>query len=109
MSSMSNVDTVNAYFVAMRDKDAAAHRALFTDDAEVVNWLGTFVGIEAIVDFYRQAFEVDDLWPEPGPLCVSEDLVGVEVRIRAGGEWSHAADFFTLRDGKIARIVMYHR
>ena len=110
MSTMSNVDTVNAYFNAMRNKDAEAHRALFTDDAELVNWLVTLVGVEEIVAFYRDhAFTVEDLWPEPGPLIESDDLVAVELRARVNGEWTHVADFFTLRDGKIARMVMYNR
>jgi ketosteroid isomerase-like protein len=108
--TMSNLDTVNAYFAAMRTKDASAHRALFTDDAEVVNWLGTFVGIDAIAEFYRDsAFTVEDLWPEPGTPIVAGDLVAVELRARVNGDWTHVADFFTLREGKIARLVMYQR
>jgi ketosteroid isomerase-like protein len=110
MIGMPNIDTVNAYFNAMRNKDAAAHRELFADDAELVNSFGTFVGVDAIADFYRDsAFTVDDLWPEPGPLIASDDRVAVELRARVNGEWTLWADFFTLRDGKIARMVMYSR
>jgi ketosteroid isomerase-like protein len=105
---MSNADTVNAYFAAMRTKDAAAHRALFTEDAVLVNSLGTFIGVDAIAAFYAEAaFTVNDLWPEPGRLIADEDVVAVELRARANGEWRNWADFFTLRDGKIARMVMY--
>jgi len=107
---MSHVETVNAYFTAMRKKDAAAHRSLFCADAELVNSFGTFVGLDAICDFYRDfAFTVDDLWPEPEPLIIDGDRVAVELRARANGEWTLYADFFTLRDDKIARMVMYSR
>jgi ketosteroid isomerase-like protein len=107
---MSNTKTVNAYFDAMRRRDAEANRALFTDDAELINWLGTFTGVEEIVAFYRdQVFSVDDFWPEPGPLIANDHLVAVELRVRVSGAWTDVADFFTVRDGKIARLVMYHR
>jgi ketosteroid isomerase-like protein len=48
---VSEVEIVNAYFAAMRSKDAAAHRDLFADDAELVTSFGTFVGAEAIAAF----------------------------------------------------------
>lgn len=105
---MSNVDTVNAYFSAMRSKDEAAHRELFAHDAELVTSLGTFVGVDAISAFYRDfAFSVDDLWPEPGRLLVNDDRIAVELRARANGTVSLMADFFTLRDGKISRLAIY--
>jgi len=105
---MSNVDTVNAYFSAMRSRDAAAHRELFAPDAELVTSIGTFVGVDAISAFYRDfAFSVDDLWPEPGRLLVNDDRIAVELRARANGTVSLMADFFTLRDGKISRLAIY--
>jgi ketosteroid isomerase-like protein len=105
---VSNVEIVNAYFTAMRSKDAAAHRELFADDAELVTSLGIFVGVEAIAGFYRDfAFSVDDLWPEPGPLLVSGECIAVELRARANGTVSLMADFFTIRDGKIVRLAIY--
>jgi ketosteroid isomerase-like protein len=103
-----NVDTVHAYFTAMRNHDAAAHRDLFTDDAELVTPYGTFAGVDAIVAFYRDfAFSVEDLYPEPGELIVSGYRVAVELRARSNGTWSWVGDFFTLRDGKIARLAIY--
>jgi hypothetical protein len=47
------------------------------------------------------------LWPEPGPLLISGDRVAVELRARSGGKVSLVADFFTPRDGKIARLAIY--
>jgi len=41
-----NVDAVNAYFNAMRNRDAPAHRELFTEDAQLVTPFGTFVRID---------------------------------------------------------------
>jgi aldehyde dehydrogenase (NAD+) len=106
--SIMNVDAVNAYFNAMRNRDAAAHRELFTEDAQLVTPFGTFVGVDAIVAFYRDfAFSVDDLWPEPGPLLISGDRVAVELRALSNGQMSLVGDFFTLRDGKISRLAIY--
>jgi ketosteroid isomerase-like protein len=110
IGTMSNADVVNAYFAAMRNKDASAHRELFCEDAELVNSFGTFVGVDAIARFYRDfAFTVDELWPEPGPLIVGDDRVAVELRARVNGEWTFGANFYTLRDGRIVRMEVYFR
>jgi ketosteroid isomerase-like protein len=107
---MTNTQTVDAYFDAMRNRNAEAVRALFTEDAELINWLDTITGVDAIVAFYRdRAFSVDDFRPEPGPLLTHGDLVAVELRVRVGDAWTHVADFFTVEGGKIARLVMYQR
>ena len=69
---------------------------------------GTFIGRDAIVGFYRDlAFEVDDLWPEPGPLIVDGDRVAVEIRLRMGGTITLVGDVFTLAGGRIARVAIY--
>jgi len=105
---MTNVDAVNAYFDAIRRKDADALHALFTPDARLVTLAGTFVGPDAIAGFYRDlAFQVDDLWPEPGPLVVDGDRVGVEIRLRMNGQVNLVGDFFTLAGGRIVRLVIY--
>lgn len=106
---MTNVDTVNAYFTAIRDKDADALRQLFTSDAQLVTLAGTFAGPDAIASFYRDlAFTVADLWPEPGTLLVDNDHVAVEIRLRMNGNVSLVGDFFTLVNGKISRLVIYN-
>jgi ketosteroid isomerase-like protein len=106
---MTNVDTVNAYFRAIRDKDADALRQLFRSDAQLTSLAGTFTGPDAIASFYRDlAFTVDDLWPEPGPLVVDGDRIAVEIELRMNGTVALVGDFFTLADGKISRLVIYN-
>jgi aldehyde dehydrogenase (NAD+) len=104
---MTEVGVVDEYFAAIRAKDADALGALFTDDGELVSLAGTFTGPAAIAGFYRDlAFQVEDLWPEPGPLIVEGARVAVEIRLRMNGAYSLVGDFFTLRDGRIARLCI---
>jgi len=103
---VATVDTVHAYFTAIRAKDADALHALFTDDAELVTAAGTFRGPDAIAGFYRDlAFKVDDLWPEPGPLIVDGMNVAVEIRLRMNGTVTLVGDFFTFDDDRGDRIA----
>jgi ketosteroid isomerase-like protein len=105
----SGVESIAAYFAAIRARDADALGALFTDDAELVSAAGTFSGRDAIMSFYRDlAFAVDDLWPEPGPLIVDGDRVAVEIRLRMGGTTTLVGDVFTLARGRIARVAIYN-
>ena len=104
---MTDVHVVTAYFEAIRAKDADALGALFTDDAELVTLAGVFTGPDAIAGFYRDlAFLTEDLWPEPGPHLVDGDRVAVEIRLRMNGKVSLVGDFFTLRGGRIARLLI---
>jgi ketosteroid isomerase-like protein len=99
---------VRAYFEAIRARDVGALARLFHPDAELVTAAGTFRGADAIAGFYRDfAFAIDDLWPEPGPLLVDGDRVAVEISLRGGGSVMPVADFFSLADGLITRIVIY--
>jgi len=105
---MTDVAPVDAYFDAIRRKDADALLGIFTDDAELVTAAGKFSGVTAIASFYRDlAFTVDDLWPEPGPLVVDGDRVAVEIRLRMNGKVSLVGDFFTLVGDRISRLVIY--
>jgi ketosteroid isomerase-like protein len=98
---------VDAYFAAIRARDADALGALFTDDAQLVTLAGTFTGPGAIAGFYRDlAFQVDDLWPDPGPLLVDGDRVAVEIRLRMNGTTTTVGDFFTLAGDRISRLVI---
>jgi ketosteroid isomerase-like protein len=104
---MTTVPVVDAYFAAIRAKDADALGALFTDDAALVTLAGTFTGPEAIAGFYRDlAFQTEDLWPEPGRLVVDGQHVAVEIRLRLNGKVSLVGDFFTLRNGRIERLLI---
>jgi ketosteroid isomerase-like protein len=105
---ITNTDVVTAYFAAIRARDVDALAAQFAADAELVTAAGTFRGVPAIAGFYRDlAFLVEDLWPDPGPLVVDGDRVAVEIQLRMNGTVSPVADFFTLGDGLITRLVIY--
>jgi len=104
---MTEVPVIDAYFAAIRAKAADALGALFTDDGELVSLAGTFAGPVAIAAFYRDlAFQVEDLWPEPGRLIVDGERVAVEIRLRMNGKVSLVGDFFTLRNGRISRLCI---
>ena len=105
---MGNAEVVESYFAAIRARDAEAVAARFSPDAELVTAAGTFRGPAEIAGFYRDlAFRVADLWPEPGLLVVDGDRVAVEIDLRVNGAPTRAGDFFTLRDGRITRLVIY--
>ena len=61
-NKMSHATLIEAYFDAIRARDAAGLASLFSADAELVTAAGTFLGREAIAGFYRDlAFLVEDL------------------------------------------------
>ena len=105
----TGVQTVNAYFDAMRARDTGALVALFTADAELVNAAGVYRGIDAIVGFYRDlVFPIPDFEPNPGPLIGDGDRIAVEIRVRMAGSLTDVADVFRIAsDGRIARLVIY--
>lgn len=105
----TGVEAIHAYFTAIRARDVDALGSLFTDDAELVSAAGTFSGRDAIVGFYRDlAFQVIDLWPDPGPLIVDGDRVAVEIELHMGGTVTRVGDVFTLAGGRIARVAIYN-
>lgn len=105
---MTETAVIDAYFNAIRQRDADTLGALFTDDAELISQGGTFNGPTEIAGFYRDlAFKVDDLWPDPGEPLVDGDRVAVEIRLTMAGKTNLVSDVFTLRAGKIARLAIY--
>jgi ketosteroid isomerase-like protein len=105
----TGVDTVHAYFTAIRARDVAALDALFTDDAELVTAAATLSGRADVVGFYRDlAFTVEDLWPEPGDLIVDGERIAVEIRLHMAGTVSLVGDVFTLSGGRISRLAIYN-
>jgi len=100
-------ELARAYFGAVARHDAGALRALFADDAELVLPSITIIGAADIADFYARAFASGALSPVPGPMICEGDRVAVELELHAGGVAAPLADFFTARDGQIARLVVY--
>jgi ketosteroid isomerase-like protein len=97
----------DAYFAAVTAHDARAVQACFADDAALVNGETVYRGAAAIGDFYRQNLQIDDLRPTPGPYVVDGARLAVEIRLHVVGQDFELADFFTITDGKIARLVIY--
>ena len=99
---------VAAYFAAITAHDAEAVQACFTGDAELVTAAGTYRGPAAIGSFYRDtAFRFEDLTPTPGPLLIDAPYVAVEIDLLMGGQHTPVADFFTIEEDRIRRLVIY--
>jgi hypothetical protein len=97
----------DAYFAAVTAHDADAVVACFADDAELVTGGKSYRGATAIGDFYRQSITVPDLRPSPGPYVVDGNHLAVEIDLFVAGTHLAVADFFTIEDGKIGRLVIY--
>lgn len=107
---MTDTAVLTAYFEAIRTRDADRLGSLFSPGAELVSGAGTFRGPEAIAGFYRDlVFQVEDLWPDPGPFQVTGNAVTVEIRLRMNGAISVVDDYFTLGDGLITNLVIEPR
>ncbi len=103
----SPAEVADAYFAAVTAHDADAVQACFADDAELVTGAQTYRGAAAIGDFYRQSIQVPDLRPSPGPYVVDGDRLAVEIDLSVAGTHLAVADFFTVENGKIRRLVIY--
>jgi ketosteroid isomerase-like protein len=99
---------VRAYFEAITAHDVEAVQSCFADDGELVTATGTYQGPGAIGGFYRDnAFQLADLRPTPGAFVVDGNSVAVEIDLLMGGQHTAVADFFTIHDDKIRRLVIY--
>ena len=108
MSDTDPASVANRYFEAIRAHDVEGIKAVFAEDAELVNAAGTVTGRDAIADFYATtAFTLDDLSPSPGPFVVAGDRLAVEITLQMAGSTHRVADFFEIRDGLVQRLVIY--
>ena len=97
----------DAYFAAVTAHDPTEVQACFAEDAELVAGGQTHTGAQAIGDFYRQSITVPDLKPTPGPYVVDGNRLAVEIDLFVGGNHIHVADFFTIENGMITKLVIY--
>lgn len=98
----------DAYFAAIRARDAEALRALFAPDAELLSMGGVVHGNDAIAAFYATgAFTIEDLAPSVGAYVVDGSRVAVEIELRMNGRTTAVADVFTVEDGLIRRLGIY--
>lgn len=104
-SSRAPGGVVHAYFAAVRNKDGAAMRKLFTTDAELSTGGSAVSGTEAIASFYEQgAFSYADLDPRPGPLEVEGSRVRVDIDLHMDGQLHHVKDTFELAGNLIRHL-----
>jgi len=97
----------DAYFAAVSAHDPDAVQACFADDAELVGGGNSYKGAQAIGDFYRQSITVPDLKPSPGPYVIDGNRLAVQIDLSIAGNHLHVADFFTIDNGKITKLVIY--
>jgi ketosteroid isomerase-like protein len=103
----SPVEVVNAYFASVTAADPQAVAALFAADAVLQNAAGTLTGADAIRRMYENGLAPGAMKPNPKRLVVDGENVAVEIDLIANGNSVALADFFTVRDGKIARLAIY--
>jgi hypothetical protein len=105
---MSNpADIVAAYFAGVKAGDADAVASLFAADAELTNAAGTLKGVDAIRRMYKNGLAPGAMTPNPRPPVVDGDQVAVEIDLDANGVPLKLGDFFTVKNGKIQRLVIY--
>jgi len=97
----------NAYFDAVRARDADALRKLFAPDGELVTATGTFHGADAIADYYAQLAFAIEPQPSLGPFIADGDRVAVEIDLTTTIGPMQVADVFTITDGRITRLAIY--
>lgn len=108
MSPRSPKEIVDSYFAAIRAHDVDGIKKLFAPAGELVTSTGTYVGPDAIADFYAgQAFAASDLQPQPGPFVIDGGRIAVEIVLQMYGQNSRVGDFFEIRDGLIHRLAIY--
>lgn len=101
------VDVVNAYFAGVTAADPQAVADLFAADAVLQNAAGTLTGADAIRRMYENGLAPGAMKPNPQRFVVDGENVTVEIDLIANGSAVALADFFTIRDGKIARLAIY--
>jgi hypothetical protein len=69
--------------------------------------VGTLTGADAIRRMYENGLAPGAMKPNPKRLVVDGENVAVEIDLIANGNAVALADFFTVRDGKIARLAIY--
>lgn len=109
-------EVVEAYVKAVRASDLKGLRAVLADDAELLGVptegmeSGHLKGADAIVAFYDKLLEDrGGADPHPGPLMVVGDRVAVEIDAHHRDYIAEVSDFFTIKNGKIIRLVVYGR
>ena len=110
-------ECATAYFESVASRDADAVAAVFAPDAVLVQppipggaMPGRVIrGRDDIRAFFADLFAtMSHVTPEHGPFLVDGDRVAVEIEFVLGEPpLMHTADFFTVRDGLIQRLVVY--
>ena len=112
-------ELAEAYFEKVRARDIEGMVQLFHDDGEIVTVPVPPAVEESIVikghddirPFYKKMFvDFERIRPQPGPIIAEGNRAAVEIEVHGLGDGPavpHVADFFTERDGRIDRLVIY--
>ena len=104
---MDVTELAEAYFAAIRARDADRLRELFARDAVLSSGGVTHVGSDTIATWYEtQAFLIE---PEPslGPFIVDGDRLAVEIDVGTTIGRMSVCDVFETKNGRIERLAIY--
>jgi hypothetical protein len=105
---MSKQAIAQAYFDAVASKDPENIKPLFHETSELHTVAGLFTGPEEIADFYKNtAFNFNHVKPNVGPMVESSDIVACEITLELDDSKNRVADFFTISNDKIDKLVVY--
>ncbi|MFN8040074.1 MAG: nuclear transport factor 2 family protein [Acidimicrobiales bacterium] len=109
---------VEGYVAAINAADAEAVVALFTDEAVLVNPLGTFTGSEEITGFYRDVVVAGqavltigavDVEPGPGTTVVRAEVIATSPLDPEAGQLVADDAFHLDAAGRITRLEITYR
>jgi len=110
MEAAPKIAAVEKYVEAFEAKSIDLIRDLFADDATVEDPVGTDVydGIEAILGFYRNAFEMNARLELTGTPRCAGNAVAFPFRVDAAGMKLESIDVFEFgADGKVVSMKAY--
>jgi ketosteroid isomerase-like protein len=97
---------IAAFFDATNRGDDAAFLDAFAADGVLVDWGRVFTGRDEIAGWDARENIGVGSHIEPGAVTRDGDAYRVEVQVTGGGYNGGGAMTFTLREGKIARMVI---
>jgi hypothetical protein len=96
------------YFKAVQSHAVEPILDVFAPDAVLVTADREIVGHDKIREFYLGGvLKCKNFTPKPGPLLINGESLAVEIVLQCDGADRHVGDFFTMKNGKITRMVVY--
>jgi steroid delta-isomerase len=110
MDTASQVAAVDRYVTAFATRSTDLIREIYASDATLEDPVGSEVrvGIDAIVEFYTNAFEMNVTLELLGKPRCAGNAVAFPFQVNAGGMKIEAIDVFEFNaDGKVASMKAY--